>query len=204
MTNNTRIFFIATLLIGATGAFGYHAYQSFNSTLDELLVSYSVAQVARSITTTAPISYTIEKIDENTSVQEIPTEESNTVSSDMDMHFLFPIKNSDLYQGCTYTVSYESDTNANTAQVSLVDSGTFKESGPVASGLGSTIQIIENSHYFWKIGTVWPGKYYLYTLKVDNVDTQIKSNSFQIHSMPSGIGKSEKQSLCESSGGRLE
>lgn len=204
MTNNTRIFFIATLLIGATGAFGYHAYQSFNSTLDELLVSSSVAQVARSITTAAPVSYTIEKTDENTSVQEIPTVESNTVSSDMDMHFLFPVKNSDLYQGCTYTVSYESDTNADTAQVSLVDAGTFKESGPVASGLSVPMHVVNTSTYSWKVGPVWPGRYYLYTSMVHDTSTDIKSNSFQIRTIPSALNTREKEILCEDSGGRWE
>jgi hypothetical protein len=71
-------------------------------------------------------------------------------------------------------------------KTALLDAGTREAIEPIASGLARENKIEPNSQNLdWKVGEVWPGKYYIKVSNINGVD--LESKVFTIRKMPKGI-----------------
>jgi len=87
-------------------------------------------------------------------------------------------------------------------EIALFDDGTNKSIGPSTSGLARENKIESNSQSLdWKVGVVWPGKYYIKVSNINGVELENYSKTFTIKNMPKGISIGEKEKLCKESDG---
>ncbi len=122
-------------------------------------------------------------------------------STDAELSFVFPNITKDVYIGCRYRLSFQSETTMDSFETVLVDAGTREAIEPLASGLASKSNIEPNLQGLdWNVGdAVWPGKYYISVSNRNDVD--LKSTVFTIRKMPKGVSDDEKERICSESDG---
>ena len=199
-----RITLVVFVLIGGTMSFGFWSLQQFDNALENLsAASYlAVSPLVREISTatTTPIVAT--------STLAI-SEASSTISfnqDDIDPKFqlIFSPKKSSVYVSCTYEISWLASTTIKSLETSLIDTGTSKSAGPVASGISKENIIEDGSQSLkWKIGVVWPGEYFILISNVNGMATDERSQKFVIKEIPKGSNEKEKKNLCKETGGSL-
>jgi len=215
MKNWIRIFLVSFVLIGGTISFGYWSINRFNQAFDVnlnasyLANTYSVypafKQNAGSASTSPEISGELATSTGSQSSPKAMTGEAGQVTpTDPELSFTFPQKDTRVYIGCTYQISWQSSTTIHSWETALVDAGMREVVGPKTSGLAKENTIEKESQNLnWKVGFVWPGAYYIKISKINDVDTETRSKNFIINEMPSGSGKKEQKGLCEKTGGNL-
>jgi len=119
------------------------------------------------------------------------------------LSFIFPKKNSKVYIGCTYQLfSFQSSTAIRLLETALLDDGTNKAIEPSTSGLAMENKIEPNSKSLdWKVGVVWPGKYYIKVSNINGVKLENYSKSFTISKIPKGTSADEREKICKESDG---
>ncbi len=208
MKNWIRIFLVSFVLLGGTAFFVYWSLNQFNNTLDELsAASFVIAKIPP-----APLS-------DKTNKEQIPTSTTETISTsttetiststtetistsatstDLKLSFIFPKKNSEVYIGCAYQLFFQSSTTIYLLETALLDDGTNETVEPIASGLARENKIEPNSQSLdWKVGVVWPGKYYIKVSNINGVDLENYSKVFTISKMPKGISVDEREKICK-------
>ena len=204
MKNWIRIFLVCFALVGGTAFFVYQSLNLFDDALDDLSASSFV------IAKMPPILFSDE-----TNKEQIPTSTPETISTstpetistsatstDLKLSFIFPKKNNKVYIGCTYQLSFQSSTTIHLLETALIDAGTTETVEPSASGLARENKIEPNSQSLdWKVGVVWPGKYYIKVSNINGVDLENYSKTFTISKMPKGISVDEREKICKESGG---
>jgi len=204
-----RITLVIFVLIGGTISFGYWSFQQFDNAFDYAFENLSASYIAISphapelplaTATTTPVTAT-----------STPTtsEASSTASSDQDdidpkFQLIFSPKKNGVYIGCTYEISWLASTSIKSLETALIDAGTKETVGPKTSGLAKENTIEKESQNLnWKVGFVWPGKYFISISNVNGVATDERSQKFIINKMPNGSDKKEQKNLCEETGGNL-
>ena len=188
-----RITLVVFILIGSATFFGYWSVNQFNQVFDNLSASYlaNTSSVYPSFKQNAGLAFISPEIS-----VELAT------STDTELSFTFPQKDTGVYISCTYPIAWRSSTTIHSLYATLVDSDTGKSMGPVASGLAkeNTIEK-EPQNLNWKVGFVLPGAYYIKISKINNVDIEAESEIFIINKISENIDISEQKNICEESGG---
>jgi hypothetical protein len=205
-----RIILVSFVLIGGTMSFGYWSVHEFNNAFDNLSASYiaspyavnpSFRQNEKIASTSLEISGAISTSTEENS---LATTATTTLATTSEPIFAFPEKGSKVYIGCTYPVSWQSPTMIKLLGIALVDAGTRELMGPIASGLARETTIKNDSTVLnWKVGGIWPGKYYLKISKINEVDVEIRSHVFTIGEIPKNTNVAGQEKFCKEAGGTL-
>ena len=223
MKNWIRIFLVCFALVGGTAFFVYQSLNQFNNAFDSLSAStFAIAKIPpisffnktnkEQIPTSSPetISTTATSTDVSISTSATSTFVTSTdisttaTSTDLKLSFVFPKKNSKVYIGCAYQLSFQSSTPIHLLEIALIDDGTNETVEPIASGLARENKIEPNSQSLdWKVGVVWPGKYYIKVSNINGVELENYSKSFTISRLPKGISVDEKEKICKESNGSL-
>jgi hypothetical protein len=181
------------VLIGGAMSFGYWAINQFDSVFDDLSASYFA---------NTHLVYSSFKQNTNIGLDSASPEISGefATSTALELSFIFPQKGDEAYIDCAYQISWQSSTTIHSLETTIVDVGTRKSVGPIASGLAKE-NIIEKDlqNLEWKVGAVWPGKYYIKVSKINGVEAEFRSNVFQISKMPAGIDEEEEIHICRAS-----
>ena len=121
-------------------------------------------------------------------------------STDPKLTFTFPQKDTRVYIGCTYPISWQPSSTVRSLEAALIDAGVREAIEPKTSGLAkeNTIEK-ESQNLHWKVGSVWPGAYYIKVSKINGVEAVFRSNVFEIKNMPKGIGADEREKICKES-----
>jgi len=201
MKNWKRIFLVCFVLIGGTAFFGYWTLNQFNNALDNLSASsFAIAKMP-------PIPFSDKTNEEQISTSAPETfstsaTSTSATSTDLKLFFIFPKENNKVYIGCTYRLSFQSSTTIHLLETVLIDAGAIETIEPTASGLARENKIEPNSQSLdWKVGGVWPGKYYIKVSNVNGVDLENYSKVFTISKMPKGISVDEREKICKESDG---
>src|SRR3990167_3748626 len=120
-----RIVLVVFVLLGATLPFRYWSLNQFDDVFENLSASYiAISPIVHKLPTTATSTPTT-------------SEASSTSSSDIDPKFqlIFSPKKNGVYIGCTYEISWLVSTTIKSLETALIDAGTRKPAGPVASSL---------------------------------------------------------------------
>ena len=210
---------ISFVLVGGAAFFVYHSLNQFNNTLDNLSASsFAIANIPpvlfsdktnkEQIPTSTPeiISTTATSTDISTTATSTlvtSTDISTTATStDLKLSFSFPKKNSEVYIGCAYQLSFQSSTTIRLLETALIDDGTNETVEPIASGLARENKIEPNSQSLdWKVGVVWPGKYYIKVSNINGADLKSYSKVFTIRKMSKGISADKREKICKESNG---
>jgi len=210
---------VCFVLIGGTAFFVYHSLNLFNTTLDNLTAStfatantppilFSDKTNKEQIPTSTPeiISTTATSTDISTTATSTlvtSTDISTTATStDLKLSFSFPKKNSEVYIGCAYQLSFQSSATIRLLETALIDDGTNETVEPSASGLARENKIEPNSQSLdWKVGVVWPGKYYIKVSNINGADLKSYSKVFTIRKMSKGISADKREKICKESNG---
>ena len=195
------------VLVGGTALFAYYSLNQFNNALDNLSASCFVIANMSSISFSDKTDK--EQIPTTTTIPEItlvPTTPIDAaIANDLEPSFIFPKKNDEVYIGCTYQISFQSSTTTDSLATALIDAGARETIEPIASGLASENKIEPNSQNFnWKVGIVWPGKYYIKASNINNSDLEsdvFRSDVFTIRNMPKDISADEREKICKESEG---
>lgn len=195
MSNWKRISLIVFVLIGGAVAFGYWSINQFNLVFNDLNTSYLAS------THEAYSSLKREVHSASTSPQIL---ESSASSTDIILSFPFPKKGFNIYSGCTYDIPLQSSTTIASIEASLVDRGTKDLIDDTKSGLSKEVMMEDASQEFkWKVGSVWPGEYYIQTSKINGSEVETKSQIFLINRMPEDIDVPAQKEICKQSNGIL-
>lgn len=202
-------------------SFAYWSQYQFNNAFNDLETTITantllVSLVSSSLKKDTDLASTSPEISEafaSSSKETIPVITSTTTaataslstdaSTDLGLSFIFPQKGGGVYIGCTYPISWQSSTTINSLKTALVDAGTGESMGPIASGLAKESVIETDSQNLnWKVGAVWPGKYYIKVLKINGADAEMRSTVFtinKINNIPKGIDADEREKICKES-----
>ncbi len=199
-----RIILVVFVLIGGVAFFGYWSIGQFNQAFDNLSTSYlantpsafqSLGRPDAGLASTSP--------EANDDVATSTEPESTSTSTVSELSITFPKSNAQVYIGCTYPISWKSSTTIGLLETTLIDAGTRTAVGPNTSGLAKENAVKDPEKLNWKVGSVWPGTYYIKISKINGADTEIRSKVFVINKMPENIDISGQKDTCEESGGLL-
>lgn len=203
-----RITLVVFVLIGGALSFGYWSIEQFNQVFDNLGVSYlanihSVQQSFKQNTELASTSLDISGefvVSTDSELASASSEISVTLAppTDPELSFTFPQKDTKVYIGCTYQISWQPTTMISSLEAALIDAGAREAVGPETSGLAKENTIEEESQNLnWKVGfSVWPGAYYIKVSKINGVESEFRSQVFKISQMPKGIDEKERINIC--------
>ena len=181
-------------------SFGYWSVNQFNQVFDTLSHTLSATSVAN----VSAVSSLLKKDAEVASTSPEVFTNAFATSTDSEVSFTLLHKDIGLYIGCTYPISWQASTTIRSLETTLVDAGTRKPTGPIASGLAKENNIETDSQNLkWKVGIVWPGKYFIEISSVNGIATDEISQRFIINEMPDGINAEDKKNLCDTTGGSL-
>jgi len=192
MSSTKKIIFFVVILIGGALVFAYWSMQSFNlafSNFDKLQES----NLSNVISVRTPDENVLDTSSASTTLATSPTE---LLPADLDsFQFIFPAKPTEVYSGCEYNISWN-QVGADSIDISLVDAGTREAMGPVSAGIPKSITGENIENFKWKVGNVWPGKYYILATKINDTEIQKKSASLNIMSLPKEVTSTDIQKFC--------
>jgi hypothetical protein len=214
MSATKRIIAVSIVLVGSAVIFRFWSLGQFNGALDQMTAAVAnsntvtVAAIVAPPVPAAPVvavASTSTSISTSTASTIIAISTTTTTSTDAQptLTFIFPDNTSQLYNGCTYPVTWQSSTTVDTLGITLVDAGSQKNIGPANSGLAATTTVIATSSFPWKVSVTWPGKYYISIFGINGIDTKARSRIFHANAFPANTSHSDKQSFCQDSGGNL-
>ena len=185
-------------------SFGFWLIQQFDYAFENLSASYiAISPLVReqpTIATTTSVTATSTP----TTSEAFSTTSSDQNDIDLKFQLTFSPKKNGVYIGCTYEISWLASTTIRSIETALIDIGTRKPAGPVASGIPKENIIDDDSQSLkWKVGVVWPGEYFISISNVNGVATDERSQRFIIHDIPNGSDEKEQKNLCEETGGNL-
>ena len=221
MKNWIRIFLVCFVLIGGTAFFVYYSLNQFNNAIDNLSASTfantpsvypSFKQNTGSTSTSREISGELTmSTSTDSELASISPEISVTIATSTSsgqatstdpklLSFTFPQKDTKVYVGCTYQISWQPSTMISSLEAALIDAGVREAIPPKTSGLTKeNIIEKESQNLNWKVGFVWPGAYYIKISKINGVEAVFRSKVFEINNMPKGISAAEREKICKES-----
>lgn len=216
MKNGIRILLVCLVLFGGTALFGYWSLNRFNHSLNALRdTCFAIAnqppvlycdkeraeRVAMNTKKEEPVPEPVsepvaEPIPEVTPASVIVVDPTPVAPKDLNVSFVFPQKNTEIYNGCTYQISFESSAAIGSLVTALVDAGAKDLVEPAKSGLAKENNIEPTAKSFaWDVKAVWPGPYYIKATDLNGVD--VRSGVFSVKNLPKGVSPEEKAKLCK-------
>jgi hypothetical protein len=194
-----RILIVTCCLVGGAGCFYYWSLGQFNQAFSQLDVAYnsSALVVAPEI---APIVTDTATSTASTTMA-VSTSPVGIIS---DIFFTFPVRGKTVYSGCTYDVAWTASSTVNSIDLSLVDAGTQKSLGPVTSGITAHIADKRITGMQWKVGTVWPGNYYIGISQLNGTEVKMRSPKFIIEAIPDDVDVAQRADYCSQTGGKFQ
>ncbi len=188
---------IVFVLIGGTATFSYWSINQFNLAFNSLDTSYLAS-------THEAYSSLRRQVDLASTSPQASQISASSTDTNIELSFSFPKKGFNIYSGCTYEIPLQSSTTIASIEASLIDRGTKDLINITKSGLQKNIELENSSQNFkWKVGSVWPGEYYIQTSKINGSDIQTKSEIFLINRMPEDIDVPAQKEICKQSNGVL-
>ncbi len=215
MTSAKRIFIVTIVLLGGVSLFGLWSYNQINVAFDSVTSLRpqiaSVVSVVKKIEPEGVIQIATTTVLENvnatsstSALQSTSTVVGTTTEdSNLNMSFVYPVVKSELYQGCTYQITWTTKNNIKNVDMALVDGGSQKKITSGTSGLSTLIVLNNEKTLMWKVGNVWPGKYFFLVSGINDIVVKIKSFAFNVNSMPDKASVSQKKAFCQEAGGDL-
>ena len=195
MTNTKRILFIITIFIGGALFFAFWAINNFNveisniEKLSESNITHQVSQNKEDVgTTTENVLASAISTSSNEIIQDIKLD-----TGEPNFKFSFPTTTIDVYKGCKYKIFWTSAININSISLSLIDAGNKKLIGPVVSGIPKNISDKNSQSLEWKVGNIWPGKYYILVSEINEKSLIEKSSIINVNEIPDG---SDIKNIC--------
>lgn len=202
-----RIALVIFVLIGGAAFFGYWSIDQFDQVFDSLAASHAAdthsvfRQNAGLASTSRDISGELATSTDNAGLASTSIDISGELATssrdisgelatvtDPELSFIFPQEADRVYIGCVHQISWQSSTAIDSLETALVDSGTREPAGPIASGLAKENTIDKDlQNLEWKVGTVWPGWYYIKVSKINGVEAEFRSEVFEVSEMPEGL-----------------
>ncbi|MBI2063578.1 MAG: hypothetical protein HYT65_01125 [Candidatus Yanofskybacteria bacterium] len=210
-----RITLVIFVLIGGTTSFGYWVINQFDLVLDNLSASYfaninsvypirgnasngvypSFEQNTELASTSPETLVALATSTSSTSSPQVGSPQQSSgqagqaTPTDPKLSLTFPQKDTGVYIGCTYPISWQSSTMISSLEAALIDAGAREAVEPKRSGLAKENTIEKESQNLnWKVGfSVWPGAYYIKVSKIDGVEAEFRSKVFEIKKMPEGV-----------------
>lgn len=203
MNTWARIIMVVFVLIGAVAGFAYWSVNQFNQAFDDLRMSCSTDnhldyRLFYKQRTSDLASTTPELVTNLASSTDQGLVASSTVP---ELSFSFPQLNTKLYIGCDYQISWESSSTVASLETTLIDYATRLAVEDDKSGLIKE-QVLEAdaTGLTWKLASALPGSYYLKISKINDFDTEARSEIFTINKMPENSSASERKNICKESG----
>ena len=210
MSNWKRITLVVFVLIGGTMSFGYWSFYQFDTAFDDLettlttntLLVFSSLKKDTKLASTSLETTLIDTKLASTSLEISKDLETPIVLEELS--FNFPEKDANIYVGCTYPISWQPPATINSLEADLVDAGARKSVGPIEGSLAKeNVTEADPQNLSWKVGSIWPGKYYIKVSKINDVDVEIRSEVFAINNIPKSLNTDERAKICKKSGGLL-
>jgi len=207
-----RITLVILVLVGGVAFFGYWSINQFNQAFDNLSTvyladappAYSYLKQKRELASTSPefLGEMASSTDVGLASTSPKLSTASATSTDPKLSLNFPQKDTKVYIGCIYPITWQSATAITSFSAILVDAGTKETLGPNTSGLAKENSVMEKRQILdWKIGNVWPGAYYIKLSNINGGDSVSRSKSFIISKMPENLSTDEQSDICEESGG---
>jgi hypothetical protein len=187
------IIIIVVVLIGSALLFRLWALDNFNLALSGLDKENTSVYISKTVIPDIDI-VSVEKEITPVLLEEVLPE--NETIKDINLIITSPVKDANLYIGCKYSISISSSSIINSIGMSLYDFGTRKVQGPIASGISKDITGKDIKSIEWKVGNIWPGKYFISTSTVNGLDLSKKSSGFNINKIPQDISKDKIEEFC--------
>ena len=224
MKNWIRIFFVFFFFILNTAFFSYWIFNQFNNALDNLSAptfanTHSVypsfkqntgststssisSEISGELTMSTSTDSELASISPEISVT-LATSTSSGQATSTDpklLSFTSSQKDTKVYVGCTYTISWQPSTMISSLEAALIDAGAREAVPSKTSGLAKENTIEKKSQNLnWKVGFVWPGAYYIKISKINGVEAVFRSKVFEINNMPKSISAAEREKICKES-----
>jgi len=204
----SRIVLVTFVLLGATLLFGFWSLNQFNTAFEDMGAHYIVMyplvhKPSTTATATLMIAASAGSISLSPATSTATTSDDSSGKYDLDLKFKFdfPSPKERVYIGCTYEISWSASTTIiKSLEIALIDAGTHKPTGPIASGISKENIIDNNSQSLkWKVGIVWPGVYYIKVSKINGIETNFKSKIFEINKIPEDTSVEEREKICQGS-----
>jgi hypothetical protein len=184
MNNTKKIVAFVVVLIGGTLGFAYWSIHNFN------LAFSSFDKLQETNLSNVISAETLPTVTGTTTAETVLATSTEPVNSE-EFKFIFPAKATDVYSGCKYEVSWTSS-SIDSIDLSLVDAGTREVMGPIAGGIPKNITGQNLESFGWKVGSVWPGKYYILVTNINGTEIQKKSATVNIIDIPETVEDIEK------------
>lgn len=204
MKSLIRIAVVVFVLVGGTAFFGYWSTNQFDEAFNNLSAAYSAItpqvyfhsrqNLEPASTSPETSGFSATTTNPKLGLTSTSTATTTATTTNPKLVFNFPKKGAVVYVGCTYPISWQSSTTIDSLGIALIDAGTRETVGPNTGGLAKENTIEKDSQTInWKVGSVWPGSYYIKISRINGINTEIRSSVFTIK-------KSEQKNICEESG----
>ncbi len=207
------IIIIVVILVGGALLFRFWALNNFNSVLSDMDKENTPVYIPKKVVLdteatpvipiipvegeVVPIILPKEILLNNKIIKDEIVDIKKEDGKVIDLIFTSPAKDANLYIGCKYSISISSSSVISSINMSLYDFGTRKVQGPIASGIPKDITGKDIKSVDWKVGNVWPGKYFISTLNINGQELSKKSLVFNINKIPEDIKKSDIEEFCK-------
>ncbi len=207
MKNILRIILFMVILIGSALLFRFWALNNFNLAFSDLnnesfpsnfpKTAVSDIETIPIIEVMAPEIISEEVYSDNKIIKDESKDINKEELKDINLTFTSPSKDANLYIGCKYQISLSSSAIIKSINLSLYDFGTRQSQGPVSSGISRNNTADDIKNIEWKVGGVWPGKYFISTSDVNGQELNKKSSAFNIIKVPENINKTNIEEFCK-------
>jgi len=171
-------------------SFGYWSLSQFNQVFDTI----SALSVANTLTASSLLKKDAEVVSAS---PEVSTNAFATSTPTSEVSFTFLHRDTGLYIGCTYPISWQASTTIRSLEATLVDAVPRDVVEQEISGLAKENTIEDSQSIHWKVGEgVSPGTYYIKISKINGAEAVVRSSVFAIHNMPEGLDEKEQTSMC--------
>jgi hypothetical protein len=197
-----RITLVTLVLIGSAFSFASWSLKQF----DDALAALQAPQVAAVIVPRQPRLHLGAAPATTTASTTVASPASSAIvlGSLSKEKVMFPGKGSKAYVGCTYTLAVHASSTVTALELALVGAGTQTPVPATTSGLSRPQALTAaRQQVTWKVGSVWPGVYYLSLDTINGTPLSKRSYTFTIGELPAGLEDGARKSLCESTGGSL-
>jgi len=195
-----RITLVVFVLIGGTTLFGYWSFNQFDIALDNISAPYfaNTRSAYSSLKQNTELASASLEISPEVSGELTASRSLELASASLEisatlaqpkLSFTSPLKDTKVYIGCPYLISWQPTATVSSLEVALIDAGARKTIEPKTSGLAKENIIEKKSQNLnWKVGfSVWPGSYYIKVSKINGVEAEFRSQVFKINQTPKGI-----------------
>lgn len=210
MKNAKRIILVTILLIGGTLIFGYWSLRQFDLVFNnttETSITKSIFSIfskdkkneVKDETNEEFPAPIVQDVEESPLVIEtnIITNQEESEERELNLTFFSPVKENNFFIGCKYNIIWRSEVASDQLVFSLVDAGMRKKVSTFKSGMPENTTITNAKSLEWKVGDVWPGRYYVLISGASDEYLKKRSEVFEIKQIPQGTSPNLIADFCK-------